>query len=262
MRSFRSRANLLSLSVLFCCAAAAPVLTLAQSLQPIAKGSKEKLPQPLTHYMGREIAATMHYTGAPWLVRPSRQREEDCKRLLAALEVKRGQAVCDLGCGNGYYTLRLARLVGPKGKVYAVDIQPEMLKMLLKRAKRQRVANVVPVLGSVDNPRLPEGQIDLVLMVDVYHEFSYPEQMLAAVRKSLKPRGQIALAEFRSEDRKVPILPLHKMSKKQILKEFTANGFRVERQFDKLPWQHLMFFQRETGKQQNAPQNGRSQTRR
>jgi ubiquinone/menaquinone biosynthesis C-methylase UbiE len=192
--------------------------------------------------MGREIATTMHYSGAPWLVRESRQREEDCKRLLAALKVKPGETVCDLGCGNGFYTLRLARLVGPKGKVYAVDIQPEMLKMLNERAKKERIGNVTLILGSVINPRLPEGQIDLVLLIDVYHEFSYPEQMLAAIRKSLKPQGRIALAEFRAEDPKVPILPLHKMSKKQILKEFPANGLRLVEEFDGLPWQHLMFF--------------------
>jgi SAM-dependent methyltransferase len=222
-----------------------PRVLLGQASQaPVkeAKGPKEELPPPLTHYMGREIATTMHYSGAPWLVRESRQREEDCKRLLAALKVKPGETVCDLGCGNGFYTLALARLVGPKGKVYAVDIQPEMLKMLKERAKKERVGNVTPILGSVIDPRLPEGQIDLVLLVDVYHEFSYPEQMLAAIRKSLKPQGRIALAEFRAEDANVPILPLHKMSKKQILKEFPANGLRLVEQFDGLPWQHLMFF--------------------
>lgn len=207
-----------------------------------AESTDETLPPPLTHYLGREIATTMHYSGAPWLVRESRQREEDCKRLLAALKIKRGQTVCDLGCGNGFYTVRLARLVGPEGKVYAVDIQPEMLDMLTAWSRKEKLTNVTPVLGSPIDPRLPERQLDLVLMVDVYHEFSHPEHMLAAIRKSLKPEGRIAVAEFRAEDPNVPILPLHKMSKQQILKEFSANGFRLVEQFDGLPWQHLLFF--------------------
>jgi ubiquinone/menaquinone biosynthesis C-methylase UbiE len=246
MRPGRYPAFLFLVGLLCCGVPAAPhAAALGQAIQPAVKEAPQKIPPALTHYLGREIANTMHYTGAPWLVRESRQREEDCKRLLAALGLKRGQTVCDMGCGNGFYTLQLARLVGPKGKVYAVDIQAEMLEMLKQRAKRAGVANAVPVLGSVVDPRLPEGQIDLVLLVDVYHEFSHPEQMLAAIRKALRPEGRIALAEFRSEDRNVPILPLHKMSKKQILKEFTANRFRLVEQFDGLPWQHLMFFRRD-----------------
>ncbi len=246
MRTNRFRTILFLVAVLSCRALAAPhQAVFSQATQRAVQEARQKIPPALTHYQGREIATTMHYTGAPWLVRESRQREEDCKRLVAALGLKRGQTACDLGCGNGFYTLPLARLVGPKGKVYAVDIQPEMLQMLKERMKKAGVANVVPVLGSVVDPRLPEGQIDLVLLVDVYHEFSHPEQMLAAIRKSLKPEGRIALAEFRSEDPSVPILPLHKMSKKQILKEFTANRFRLVEQFDGLPWQHLMFFRRD-----------------
>ena len=196
-----------------------------------------------THYLGRPIAATMHYEGAPWLVRESRQREEDCQRLLTELRLRPGQAVCDLGCGNGFYTLELARRVGPRGKVYAVDIQPEMLELLRKRMAAARLSNVVPVLGTETDPKLPAASFDLVLLVDVYHEFSHPEAMLAAIRRALRPGGQVALAEFRAEDPHVPIQPVHKMSKAQILKEFTANRFRLVRQFDGLPWQHLMFFE-------------------
>jgi len=187
----------------------------------------------------------MHYLGAPWLVRESREREEDCRRLLEELRVQPGQTVCDMGCGNGFYTLQLARLVGNSGKVYAVDIQPEMLTLLRDRLKKQGIGNVVPLLGSEADPRLPQGALDLVVLVDVYHEFSRPEEMLAAIRKSLKPSGRIAVAEFRAEDPKVPIRPLHKMSKQQILKEFSANGFRLVGQFDGLPWQHLMFFEKQ-----------------
>lgn len=205
----------------------------------------QALPPAPTSYKGRQIARTMHFEGAPWLVRESRQREEDCKTLLSELGVRPGQSVCDLGCGNGFYTLKLAELVGPQGKVYAVDIQAEMLRLLGKSVEAAGVRNIVPVLGTAVDPRLPAGQIDLVLMVDVYHEFSHPEEMLRAIRRSLKPEGRIALAEFRAEDAEVPIKPLHKMSKKQILKEIPPNGWKLRGQFDGLPWQHLMFFQQD-----------------
>jgi len=204
--------------------------------------AETKVPPAPAAYKGRQIAVTMHYLGAPWLVRESRERQEDCATLLRELRLNGGQVVCDLGCGNGFYTLKLAEQVGPKGKVYAVDIQPQMLDLLRKRARQAGAENIVPVLGSAVDPNLPEGRFDLVLLVDVYHEFSHPEQMLAAIRKSLKPGGLVALAEFRAEDPEVPIKPLHKMSKKQILKEFGPNGFKLVRQFDGLPWQHLMFF--------------------
>jgi ubiquinone/menaquinone biosynthesis C-methylase UbiE len=213
--------------------------------------------------MGREIATTMHYTGADWLVRQSRQREEDCKRLLKEIRVKPGQVICDMGCGNGFYALKLAQLTGRKGKVYAIDIQQEMLDMLQRRARAARLENILPLLGTETDPRLPENSIDLVLMVDVYHEFSQPEAMLKAIRKSLKPSGRIALVEFRAEDPNVPIKPEHKMSKQQILKEFPANGLKLTDQFDELPWQHLMFFSRDdarkasrTAKAAKATANG------
>jgi len=199
------------------------------------------IPPAATHHRGREIAQTMHYTGAPWLVRESRQREEDCRLLLEALEVKEGLRICDLGCGNGFYTLELARLVGPEGIVYAVDIQPEMLRMLARRAAAEGLANIRPILGTFIDPRLPPGEVDMVLCVDVYHEFSHPEQMLARIRESLAEGGQLVLAEFRGEDPAVPIKPLHKMTKAQIRAELEPAGFRVVREFDNLPWQHLVF---------------------
>jgi ubiquinone/menaquinone biosynthesis C-methylase UbiE len=215
-----------------------------------ARAEEPSTPPPVKEYKGREIAQTMHYLGAPWLTRESREREEDCKTMLAALHVKPGDTVCDLGCGNGFYTLKLAKLVGDKGKVVAVDIQREMLELLKDRAAEEKVTNIEPVLGTVVDPKLPVGSIDLLLLVDVYHEFSNPEEMLAAIRKSLKPTGRIALLEFRAEDPNVPIKPLHKMSKAQIMKEFPPNGFKLVEEFDKLPWQHLMFFERD-----DAPQN-------
>lgn len=211
--------------------------------------AKEPIPPALTEYMGREIAVTMHYTGAPWLVRESRQREEDCEQLLKALHVRPGQSVCDMGCGNGFYTLQLAELVGSDGKVFAVDIQSPMLAMLRAEMRKNRIKNIKPLLGTPVDPRLEPESVDLMLLVDVYHEFSHPEQMLAAIHASLKPRGRVALVEFREEDPLVPIKPLHKMSKAQIMKEFPANGFKLVEEYDKLPWQHLMFFEKEEGNQ-------------
>ncbi len=202
-------------------------------------------PPALKTYHGRQIAQTMHYAGAPWLVRESRQREEDCRTLLRELQLTLGSTVCDLGCGNGFYTLELAKQVGPQGTVIAVDIQAEMLRLLQARAAEQQVENIRPVLGTVADPKLPVASVDLCLLVDVYHEFSHPGQMLQAIRTSLKPRGRVALAEFRLEDPNVPIKPLHKMSKQQIMKEFPPAGFKLVGQFDGLPWQHLMFFARD-----------------
>jgi cyclopropane fatty-acyl-phospholipid synthase-like methyltransferase len=207
-----------------------PTVT-AQQIHPAAR-----------FYLGREIAQTMHYTGAAWLVRESREREEECSRLLTTLRLKPGQTICDLGCGNGFYALKLAKLVGPAGRVFAVDIQPEMLRMLEQQAEVEGISNVKPVLGTAVDPNLPVGAIDLVLMVDVYHELSHPEEMLRAIRRSLKPDGRMVLVEFRAEDPQVPIKPLHKMSKQQIFREIPPNGFACREQFDRLPWQHVMTF--------------------
>jgi ubiquinone/menaquinone biosynthesis C-methylase UbiE len=207
----------------------------------VAVDQSVPIPPAQTHHFGREIAQTMHYTGAPWLVRESRQREEDCRTMLKALGVKPGQTVCDMGCGNGFYTLQLARLVGPKGLVYAVDIQPEMLQMLARNAAEARLANIRPVLGTPIDPRLPAGEIDLMLCVDVYHEFSHPEAMLAKIRESLAADGRLVLVEFRGEDPAVPIKPLHKMTKAQVRAELEPAGFKMVQEFDRLPWQHLLF---------------------
>jgi ubiquinone/menaquinone biosynthesis C-methylase UbiE len=212
-------------------------------LLPAVSLLAEDFPPALTQYKGREIAQTMHYEGAPWLVRESRQREEDCETLLKVLKVKPGMVVCDMGCGNGFYTLPIAKLVAPKGRVLAVDIQVEMLRLLEKRSKEEGVKNIQPIHGSLVDPKLPDGKVDMILLVDVYHEFSHPEHMLKAMRKSLKPDGRLVLVEFRLEDPEVPIKLLHKMSKEQILKEIPPMGFKLVEQFDDLPWQHVMFFE-------------------
>lgn len=213
-----------------------------EQTQKLASDSTEQeAPKALTKYMGRRIALPMSYHGIPWLNRPERIQEENPEEMLEQLDVKPGMTVCDMGCGDGYYTIELAKRVGPTGKVIAVDIQPEMLQELSRRCERGNLKNVDMVLGLPHDPKLPVGQVDLILMVDVYHEFSNPVEMLNAMRKSLKPNGRIALVEFRGEDPQVPIKPEHKMTKKQILKEYEANSMKLVNQYDRLPWQHLMF---------------------
>src|SRR3954468_5801357 len=213
--------------------------------QAATKPTEQKIPPPLTHYMGREIAQTMHFTGAPWLTRDSRNREEEPAKLMKALNLKPGMTVCDLGCGNGFYTLKMAKEVGPQGKVLAVEIQQEMLDLHQKRAEKAEVKNVQSILGTVIDPKLPDNAVDLILVVDVYHEMDHPVEMLAALRKSLNKTARLVLVEFRAEDPNVPIKELHKMSKAQINKELPANGFKLVDQYDDLPWQHVMFFERD-----------------
>ena len=222
-----------------------PSAICAQQAAPGETKSARRPPPNVREYMGREIAQTMHYTGAEWLTRDNREQEERCSLMLDNLGIKQGLTICDMGCGNGFYTLKLAQMTGDTGRVYAVDIQPEMIKMLKARATEQGIRNISPVLGTYNDPRLPKGKIDLILLVDVYHEFSHPEPMLAAMRAALSPTGLCALVEFRAEDEKVPIKPEHKMTKEQILKEWPANGFKLVKEFEGLPWQHLMFFGRD-----------------
>lgn len=202
-----------------------------------------KKPRPRKRYKGRRIAQTMSYHGAGWLLRSNREQEEDGARMLESLHVTPGQTVVDFGCGNGYHTLKLAHQVGPTGRVLAVDIQPEMLRLLESRLEAEGIKNVEPILAGPYDPALPDAQVDLILMVDVYHELSYPEEILSSLRQSLRPKGRVVLIEFRAEDPLVPIKPEHKMTKKQVLKELVPNGFRLVEEFDELPWQHVMFFE-------------------
>ncbi|MCA9234008.1 MAG: methyltransferase domain-containing protein [Planctomycetales bacterium] len=212
---------------------------------PSQSNDAERAAPRLHKYMGRIIAPTMHYSHAGWLTRPERDREEAPDRLLALLSVQRGQQVCDFGCGNGYHTVKLARLVGPTGRVLAIDIQPEMLDLLRRRTEPRGLTNIEPALATEGDGRLPAAALDLVLMVDVYHELDDPAGVLAQVRSSLSPRGRVALVEFRAEDPEVPIQPLHKMEKPQIQAELTANGFKLVEQHDELPWQHLLLYARD-----------------
>jgi ubiquinone/menaquinone biosynthesis C-methylase UbiE len=202
----------------------------------------QDVPPPLTEYQGRVIARTMHWKGAEWLMRRVREAEEGPSQMREQLQVKPGMVVCDMGCGNGYHTLPLAEMVGEKGKVYAVDVQPEMIEMLKQNIESKGLKNIVPINSLYHDPKLPPNTCDMILLVDVYHEFDHPVQMLAGMRAALKPDGQLVLVEFRAEDENVPIKPEHKMTKAQISKEMNANGFKLVREYDGLPWQHLMFF--------------------
>jgi ubiquinone/menaquinone biosynthesis C-methylase UbiE len=237
-----SRLRLLPALLISALSISVMVLTAASSSVAQAQDKTEApVPEPLTKYLGRRIALPMSYHGIPWLNRPERIQEENPEEMLEQLKVLPGMTVCDMGCGDGYYTIELARRVGPTGKVIAVDIQPEMLQELSRRCEQNNLKNVDMILGLPHDPKLPEGKLDLILMVDVYHEFSNPIEMLESMRNSLKKDGRIALVEFRGEDPQVPIKPEHKMTKKQILKEYEANAFRLVDQYDRLPWQHLMF---------------------
>jgi ubiquinone/menaquinone biosynthesis C-methylase UbiE len=184
----------------------------------------------------------MGVQGAPWLDRRERDVEEEPDLAVRLLRIQRGATVADIGAGSGYFTVRLARAVGSAGRVYATDIQQGMLDLLQQNVSRAKLANVVPLLGTVDDPRLPAESIDLALMVDVYHEFSQPQRMLQRIRESLKPGGRLALVEYRAEDPDVPILPEHKMTKAQVKLEVEHEGFRQTRVYDDLPRQHLIVF--------------------
>ena len=201
--------------------------------------------QPGKHPVsGRVYAQTMGVQGAPWLDRRERDREEDPDLAIRLLRIQKGSTVADVGAGSGNITVRLAKAVGPTGKVYANDIQPGMLDLLQKNVAKANLTNVVPVLGAIDDPKLPAESIDLAIMVDVYHEFSEPQKMLQRLREALKPGGRLVLLEYRAEDPEVPILREHKMTKAQVKQEVEYEGFKQSRVFDDLPWQHLFVFTR------------------
>lgn len=193
---------------------------------------------------GRVFALPMGVAGADWLDRRERELEENPDLAMRLIRVERGSAVADLGAGSGYFTVRLARAVGTTGRVYAVDIQSGMLELLRRAVAREKLTNVIPVLSTEDDPRLPEQSLDLVLMVDVYHELSSPQVTLAHVKRALKPGGRLVLLEYRAEDPNVPIRPEHKMTKAQVKLEIEHEGFRQLRVYDDLPRQHLIVFTR------------------
>lgn len=195
-------------------------------------------------FLGREIAHFMTHQGAPWLERPEREVEESPSRLLAALRLRKGDVVADIGAGSGYFTWRMARLVGPGGRVYANDIQPEMLAILRTNLVFRGITNVVPVLGTGTDPRLPADSIDLAIMVDVYHECDQPYEFMQAVVRSLKPGGRMVFVEYRGEERWVPIKPLHKMTAFQVRREMALQDLEWVESIPGLPRQHILVFRR------------------
>ena len=200
-------------------------------------------------YMGREIAHVMGFQAANWLERKTREKEEEPAKLLKALDVKADMVIADVGAGSGYHSFRLAPLVGEKGKILAVDVQTEMIKMLTDRAKREKVTNIEAVQGTEKDPKLKAASVDLILMVDVYHEFAFPYEMTEKMVAALKPGGRMVFVEFRAEDGEVPIKPVHKMSERQVIKEM---GEFPELQHSKtvgtLPWQHIIIFTKKAKK--------------
>ncbi|MFT5684631.1 MAG: ubiquinone/menaquinone biosynthesis C-methylase UbiE [Myxococcota bacterium] len=198
-------------------------------------------------HMGRSLAPTMHHLGAPWLERNTRQNEEDPAALIDGLELAEGMVACDIGAGSGYHALRMSRRVGDSGTVYAIDIQPEMLALVQAGAERSGMTNVETVQNSQTQTGLPPESCDVILLVDVYHELSEPSAMLESMLQALRVDGALVIVEFRAEDPRVPIKPLHKMSKAQVMKELTASGYKLVSELNTLPWQHAMFFQRADG---------------
>ena len=198
-------------------------------------------------YLGREIAGVMGWQAAGWLERPERQQEERPDLLLAELNLKPGMVVADMGAGSGYHTRRIAEVVGKTGKVYAVDVQPQMVQMLSAIAREERYSNVKPILSTVDDVKLPLASVDLAIMVDVYHELEFPFEVMRSIVKSLKPGGIVAFVEYRAEDAKVPIKPLHKMSEAQIKREAAIHALEWKRTSNVLPWQHVVFFRKVGG---------------
>jgi precorrin-6B methylase 2 len=193
-------------------------------------------------YLGREIAQVMGHEGADWLERPERATEEEPGKLIAQLGPKPGDVVADIGAGSGYMSRRLAAKILPNGKVLAVDLQPEMLQLLTNKMAALGITNVLPVLGTVSDPKLPAASVDLVLMVDVYHEFDFPYEMMAAICRSLKPSGRVIFVEYRAEDPEVPIKRLHKMTEAQVRKEMAGLPLRWVRTSEVLPRQHIIVF--------------------
>ncbi len=211
-------------------------LTMATGLALLAQGTGV---HPIS---GRRFAPVMGYQGADWLDRGERIEEENPDLALRALNIPAGAIVADVGAGSGYMSVRLAKLVGPTGKVYANDIQPQMLAMLRQRIAQERLTNIEPVLGTYDDPRLPAGVLDLILMVDVYHEFQEPQQMLRRMREALKSGGRMVLLEYRKEDPSIPIKFEHKMSVREARMELEAEGFVLSKVEEMLPRQHILIF--------------------
>ena len=192
-------------------------------------------------YMGREIAYVMGFQGIGWLERSEREKEENVSSLIKNMKIKSNEVIADIGAGSGYHAFRIASLV-TNGLVYAVDIQPEMLMAIEKTKEFKKVENIKTILGTEKTVELPKNSVDKILMVDVYHEFSFPVEMINSIKNALKPNGELFLIEYRAEDLKVPIKRIHKMTEEQAVKEMKAAGLVLKENIDNLPWQHCMIF--------------------
>ncbi len=193
-------------------------------------------------YRGREVSQTMSFHGASWLTRSEREIEEEPEKVLDAIKIKPGESLCDLGAGNGYFTLRMAKRVGAEGKVFAVDIQKEMLDLLKKRQEEAGIKNIVPILSTFKDSKLPPNSVDLVLFVDVYHELSHPQEVMSSVHKAMKKNGRVVLVEYRGEDPLVMIKPRHRMLERQAIAELQAQGFKWIKTHNFLKSQHIIEF--------------------
>ena len=228
------------------------------AVQQTPPQAQSQAPQPSARYsriprtadgigkvdMGREIAGVMGWQGAAWLEREERQQEERGDLLLRELGLKPGMTVADVGAGTGYYARRMAPLVGSTGEVLAVDVQPQMIQMLTELAKKANLTNIKPILGAVDNVKLPDASVDLAIMVDVYHELEFPFEVMQSLVRAIKPGGRIVFVEYRAEDAKVPIKALHKMTEAQVRKEAAVHELVYERTASTLPWQHVVIFRK------------------
>jgi ubiquinone/menaquinone biosynthesis C-methylase UbiE len=194
-------------------------------------------------YEGREIAQVMGFDGAPWLDRATREREERPDWLVEELRLKPGMVVADIGAGSGYLSRRIVPLV-PGGKVYALDVQPQMVALLEKLSQQPGMENLVPRQGAIDDVQLPPESVDLAVFVDVYHELAFPREVMRSVVRALKPGGRVAFVEYRAEDPRVPIKPLHKMSTAQVRREMAALPLVFDRDSERLPWQHILIFRK------------------
>jgi precorrin-6B methylase 2 len=224
----------------------------SEKKQPRYETRKEHDPNGIgKFYMGREIAQVMGHEAAGWLERPEREQEEEPNKLLDALKIKPGDVIADIGAGSGYLTFRMAERVGPKGKVLAVDIQSEMLALIRQRMKARKITTVEPIQGTETDPKLPPDNVDLIVMVDVYHEFSYPWEMTAAMIRSLKPGGRLVFVEYRLEDPKVWIKLVHKMSEKQVRKEMEPHPVRWIETLGVLPQQHIVIFKKNVAREKD-----------
>lgn len=232
--------------VLLCCGVAA--LRAAEEARPAEAQYKEgrKTRDGIgKYYFEREIAQVMGHQGASWLERPEREEEERTDLLVEALALKPGEVVADVGAGSGYFSWRMAKKVGATGAVHAVEIQQEFLDMLMTNMRKRGVGEIVkPVLGTPQDPKLPAGGVDTILMVDVYHEFDYPFEMVRAMIQALKPGGRLVFVEYRGEDPAVPIKPLHKMTVTQLKRELGVQAVTFEKTIDVLPRQHIVVFRR------------------